>query len=137
MGMLKEFKDFAMKGNLIDLAVGFVMGAAFTAVTTSFINGIVMPLVSLIAGKDFSAWKVVLRKAEMDAAGVATKPEIAIMYGTFISAAIYFIIVAFLMFIVIKAINSMKKKEAEAPAAPPAPSAQEVLLAEIRDLLKK
>ena len=133
MGMLKEFKDFAMKGNLIDLAVGFVMGAAFTAVTTSFINGIVMPLVSLIAGKDFSAWKVVLRKAEMDAAGVATKPEIAIMYGTFISAAIYFIIVAFVMFIVIKAINSMKKKEAEAPA----PSAQEVLLAEIRDLLKK
>ena len=129
MGMLKEFKDFAMKGNLIDLAVGFV--------TTSFINGIVMPLVSLIAGKDFSAWKVVLRKAEMDAAGVATKPEIAIMYGTFISAAIYFIIVAFVMFIVIKAINSMKKKEAEAPAAPPAPSAQEVLLAEIRDLLKK
>ena len=118
MGMLKEFKDFAMKGNLIDLAVGFVMGAAFTAVTTSFINGIVMPLVSLIAGKDFSAWKVVLRKAEMDAAGVATKPEIAIMYGTFISAAIYFIIVAFVMFIVIKAINSMKKKEAEAPAAP-------------------
>ena len=73
----------------------------------------------------------------MDAAGVATKPEIAIMYGTFISAAIYFIIVAFVMFIVIKAINSMKKKEAEAPAAPPAPSAQEVLLAEIRDLLKK
>lgn len=137
MGMLKEFKDFAMKGNLIDLAVGFVMGAAFTAVTTSFINGIVMPLVSLIAGKDFSAWKIVLRKAEMDAAGVATKPEIAILYGTFISAAIYFIIVAFVMFIVIKAINAMKKKEAEAPAAPPAPSAQEVLLAEIRDLLKK
>lgn len=137
MGMLKEFKDFAMKGNLIDLAVGFVMGAAFTAVTTSFINGIVMPLVSLIAGKDFSAWKIVLRKAELDAAGVATKPEIAILYGTFISAAIYFIIVAFVMFIVIKAINAMKKKEAEVPAAPPAPSAQEVLLAEIRDLLKK
>lgn len=137
MGMLKEFKDFAMKGNLIDLAVGFVMGAAFTAVSTSFINGIVMPLVSLIAGKDFSAWKIVLRKAEMDATGVVTKPETAILYGSFISAVIYFIIVAFVMFLVIKAINAMKKKEAEAPAAPPAPSAQEVLLAEIRDLLKK
>ncbi len=137
MGMLKEFKDFAMKGNLIDLAVGFVMGAAFTAVSTSFINGIVMPLVSLIAGKDFSAWKIVLRKAEMDAAGAVTRPETAILYGSFISAVIYFIIVAFVMFMVIKAINSMKKKEAEAPAAPPAPSAQEVLLGEIRDLLKK
>lgn len=137
MGMLKEFKDFAMKGNLIDLAVGFVMGAAFTAVTTSFINGIVMPLVSLIAGKDFSAWKCVLRAKEVDAAGAIIKPEIAILYGNFISAVIYFIIVAFVMFIVIKAINAMKRKEAAAPAAPPAPSTQEVLLMEIRDLLKK
>ena len=137
MGMMKEFKDFAMKGNLIDLAVGFVMGAAFTAVSTSFINGIVMPLVSLIAGKDFSAWKIVLKGAQVDATGAVTKPEIAILYGTFISAVIYFLIVAFVMFLIVKTINSMKKKEAEAPAAPPAPSAQEVLLGEIRDLLKK
>lgn len=135
--MLKEFKDFAMKGNLIDISVGFVMGAAFTAVSTSFINGIVMPLVSLIAGKDFSSWKIQLRAAEMDAAGVVTKPEIAILYGSFISAAIYFIIVAFVMFMVIKGINALKRKEVEAPAAPPAPSTQEVLLGEIRDLLKK
>jgi len=137
MSMLKEFKDFAMKGNLIDLAVGFVMGAAFTAVSTSFINGIIMPLVSLIAGKDFSSWKIMLRSAEMDAAGVVTKPEIAILYGSFISATIYFIIVAMVMFLVIKGINALKRKEAEAPPAPPAPSTQEVLLAEIRDLLKK
>ncbi|MEZ5013183.1 MAG: large-conductance mechanosensitive channel protein MscL [Chitinophagales bacterium] len=129
--MMKEFKDFAMKGNLIDMAVAFVMGAAFTAVSTSFINGIVMPIVSLIAGKDFSTWKIVLRAAEGD------KPETAILYGTFISALIYFIIVAFVMFLVVKAINSMKKKEEAAPAAPPAPSTQEVLLGEIRDLLKK
>jgi large conductance mechanosensitive channel len=137
MGVLKESKEFAMKGNLIDLAVGFVMGAAFTAVSTSFINGIIMPLVSLIAGKDFSSWKIMLRSAETDAAGVVTKPEIAILYGNFISAVIYFIIVAFVMFLVIKAINTLKKKEAEVPAAPPAPSAEEVLLGEIRDLLKK
>lgn len=137
MGKLKEFKDFAMKGNLIDLAVGFVMGAAFTAVTTSFINGIVMPLVGLIAGKDFSSWKYVLKAKEVDVTGAIIKPETAILYGDFISAVIYFIIVAFVMFMVIKAINAMKRKEAAAPAAPPAPSTQEVLLMEIRDLLKK
>lgn len=137
MGMLKEFKDFAMKGNLIDIAVGFVMGAAFTAVSTSFINGIVMPFVGLIAGKDFSSWKIMLRAAETDGAGAIVKPEIAVLYGDFISAVIYFLIVAFVMFMVIKGINAMKKKEEAAPAAPPAPSAQEVLLGEIRDLLKK
>ncbi|MFI5171187.1 MAG: large-conductance mechanosensitive channel protein MscL [Chitinophagales bacterium] len=135
--MMKEFKDFAMKGNLIDLAVGFVMGAAFTAVTTSFISGIVMPLVSLIAGKDFSTWKITLRGGETDAAGVVTKAPIEIMYGTFISAVIYFIIVAFVMFMVVKAINAMKRKEVAAPAAPPAPTKEELLLMEIRDLLKK
>lgn len=133
--MLKEFKEFAMKGSLIDLAVGFVMGAAFTAVSTAFINGIVMPLVGLIANKDFSAWKLVLKNAETDADGIVIKPEIAILYGDFISAILYFIIVAFVMFLIIKAINSTKKKEAA--AAPPAPPAQEVLLTEIRDLLKK
>lgn len=137
MGMMSEFKAFAMKGNLVDLAVGFVMGAAFTSVTTSFINGIVMPLVSLIAGKDFSDWKFVLREAKIDAAGVTTSPEIVILYGTFISAVIYFLIVAFVMFMVIKAINATKKKEAEVPAAPPAPTKEELLLTEIRDLLKK
>lgn len=134
--MMKEFKEFALKGNLIDIAVGFVMGAAFTAVTTSFINGIVMPLVSLIARKDFSAWKIVLQKAQVDAAGTVTKPEIAILYGTFISAAIYFLIVAFVMFMVVKAINSMKKKEVAAPAAPAPPTKEEVLLTEIRDALR-
>lgn len=137
MGMLKEFKDFAMKGNLIDMAVGFVMGTAFAAVSNTFINGMVMPLVSLISGKDFHTWKFKLKAAEMAADGSVAKPEIAILYGDFISVLINFIIIAFVMFMVIKAINSMKKKEEAAPAAPPAPSAQEVLLGEIRDLLKK
>ena len=120
MGMMSEFKAFAMKGNLVDLAVGFVMGAAFTSVTTTFINGIVMPLVSLIAGKDFSDWTFVLREGKTDATGVITTPAIVIQYGTFISAVIYFLIVAFVMFMVIKAINATKRKEADVPAAPPA-----------------
>ena len=137
MGMMSEFKAFAMKGNLVDLAVGFVMGAAFTSVTTTFINGIVMPLVSLIAGKDFSAWKFTLKAAKTDASGVVISPATEILYGNFISAVIYFIIVAFVMFMIIKAINATKKKEAEAPAAPPAPTKEEILLTEIRDLLKK
>lgn len=135
--MLKEFKAFAMKGNLIDLAVGFVMGAAFTAVSTKFIEGIVMPFISLIVQKDFSAWKFTLKEAKMNADGTQAAAEIAILYGDFISAIIYFLIVAFVMFMVVKAVNVMKRKEAEAPAAPPAPPADVVLLTEIRDLLKK
>lgn len=135
--MLKEFKAFAMKGNLIDLAVGFVMGAAFTAVSTTFIQGLVMPFISLIVQKDFSTWKLTLKEAEMAADGTVAKAEIAVLYGDFISALIYFLIVAFVMFLVVKAINKMKKKEEEAPAAPPAPPADVVLLTEIRDLLKK
>jgi large conductance mechanosensitive channel len=137
MGMLKEFKDFAMKGNLIDIAVGFVMGAAFTKVTGAFINGMVMPFIGLIQGKDMSAWTFELKAAKTDATGAVTSPAVEIAYGTFISVAIEFLVVAFVMFMVVKAINAMKKKEAEAPAAPPAPTAQETLLAEIRDLLKK
>ncbi len=137
MGMMKEFKDFAVKGNLIDIAVGFVMGVAFTAVTTTFINGIVMPVVSLIVNKDFSTWKLTLKAAETDAAGAVVKPSIEILYGTFISAVVYFIIVAFVMFLVVKAVNNLKRKEIIPPAAPEPPSKEEILLTEIRDLLKK
>lgn len=135
--MLKEFKAFAMKGNLIDISVGFVMGAAFTAVSNTFIQGIVMPFISLIVQKDFSTWTFTLKEGEKAADGTVIKPDIAILYGDFISAVIYFLIVAFVMFMVVKAMNAMKKKEAEAPAAPPAPPADVVLLTEIRDLLKK
>jgi large conductance mechanosensitive channel len=133
--MLKEFKEFAMKGNLIDMAVGFVMGAAFVKVTGAFINGIVMPLVGLLQGKDLSQWKTVIKPELKDTAGVVTNPEVAIYYGTFIGVTIEFIIVAFVMFLVVKAINRMKK--AEPPASPDAPAPEVTLLTEIRDLLRK
>lgn len=137
MSVLKEFKDFAMKGNLIDMAVGFVMGAAFTKVTSSFIQGMVMPLVGLIQGKDMSDWKLVVKAAELDETGTETASEVSVKYGEFIGVAIEFIIVAFFMFLIVKGINKMKKKEAAAPPPPPpAPSKEEVLLGEIRDLLK-
>ena len=136
MGMMKEFKEFAMKGSLIDTAIAFVMGAAFATVSTSFINGMFMPIVALVFQVgDMSGMKIVLKSAVTDAAGVVTTPETAIMYGTFLGAVINFIIVAFIMFMVVKAMNATKKAEAEAAPAPP--PAQEVLLTEIRDLLKK
>ncbi len=135
MGMIQEFKDFAMKGNLVDMAVGVVMGAAFGTVTKAFIDGMFMPLIGLIFNVgDLSAAKIILSNAVMEGDKVVT-PESAIMYGNFIGAIINFIIVAFVMFLIIKGINKMKKA-APAPA-PAAPSAQEVLLSEIRDLLKK
>ncbi|KRP13681.1 MAG: hypothetical protein ABR95_00725 [Sphingobacteriales bacterium BACL12 MAG-120813-bin55] len=137
MGMMKEFKEFAVKGNLIDIAVGFVMGAAFAKVTSTFINGIVMPFVGLIAGKDVSEWKFVLKAAEMNAEGAETAAEVAVTYGAFISVVIELTIIAFVMFMLVKGINSLKKKEEAAPAAPPAPTKEETLLTEIRDLLSK
>ncbi|MDE1205706.1 large-conductance mechanosensitive channel protein MscL [Tenacibaculum larymnensis] len=133
--MLKEFKDFAMKGNLVDIAVGFVMGAAFKQVVTSFTGGIVSPLIGLIFKADFKDVKYILKEGVADEAGKITG-EVAIMYGEFLTNVIDFIIVAFVMFMVVKAVNAMKKKEEPAPEAPKGPS-QEELLAEIRDLLKK
>lgn len=136
--MWKEFKSFAIKGNLIDLAVAFVMGAAFGKVVTGFIDGMVMPLVGKItAGVDFKSLKYVLSEAQIDATGKIIAPEAAIKYGEFITVVIDFTLVAFFMFLLIKTINKMKKQEAETPAPPSAPSQQEVLLTEIRDLLKK
>lgn len=137
MSFVKEFKEFAMKGNLVDLAVGFVMGAAFTKITSAFINGMVMPLVGMIQGKDFNDWKWVLKPAQMGADGKEAAAEVAVKYGTFITVTIEFIIVALVMFMLIKAINRMKKREEAAPAAIAAISLQEKLLTEIRDSLKK
>jgi large conductance mechanosensitive channel len=140
MGMLKEFKEFAMKGNLIDMAIAFVMGGAFGAVSKSFIDGVIMPPISMITGGDMSSMKITLKEgadAVVGADGVeitAAITEVAIKYGDFISAAINFVIVAFVMFLVVKAMNKMKKPEA--PAAPAGPTAEE-LLTEIRDALKK
>jgi large conductance mechanosensitive channel len=139
MGMMKEFKEFAMKGNLVDMAIAFVMGGAFGKVTTSFIEGVIMPIVGkLTGGVDFSKMQLKIKVAEIDAAGKETAAAVFIKYGAFITTLVDFIVVAFVMFMVIKAINKMKKKEEAAPvAAPAAPTATEVLLTEIRDALKK
>lgn len=136
--MFKEFKEFAMKGNLIDMAVGLVIGVAFGSVVNAFIEGMFMPLVGQIFQMgDLAQARFVLSPAVVDAAGKVVTPESAVKYGSFVSAIINFIIIAFVMFMIIKGMNKMKKQAAEAPAAPAAPPAQEVLLAEIRDLLKK
>ena len=133
--MLKEFKEFAMKGNLVDMAVGFVMGGAFATVVTAFIQGVFLPAISpIMGGIDLANFKDVLTAADEDA-GVA---EVAILFGNFIAAVISFLIVAFVMFFIIKGMNNLKKKEEEAPPpAPPEPSAEEKLLTEIRDLMAK
>ncbi|RCS27746.1 large-conductance mechanosensitive channel protein MscL [Polaribacter sp. WD7] len=135
MGMLKEFKDFAMKGNLVDIAVGFVMGAAFKQVVTSFTGGIVSPLIGLIFNADFKDLKWIVKEGVADDAGKMVG-EVAVLYGDFITNIIDFIIVAFVMFLIVKGVNSTKKKEEPKPEAPKGPS-QEDLLAEIRDLLAK
>lgn len=135
MGMIKEFKDFAMKGNLVDIAVGFVMGAAFKSVVTSFTGGIVSPLIGLIFNSNFKDLKYIAKEGVANEAGEIVG-EVAVLYGDFLTNVIDFIIVAFVMFMVVKAVNATKKKEEPAPEVPKGPS-QEDLLAEIRDLLSK
>ncbi|MBS1658218.1 MAG: large-conductance mechanosensitive channel protein MscL [Bacteroidetes bacterium] len=136
--MLKEYKEFISRGNVVDLAVGVVIGGAFGKIVGSLVNDIVMPPIGLLlSGVNFKDIKWVIRKPEMDAAGAVAKPEVAINIGNFIQVGIEFLIIAWVIFLVVKGINSMKKKEEAAPAAPPEPTAQEKLLAEIRDLLKK
>ena len=132
--MLKEFKEFAMKGNLVDIAVAFVMGAAFNRVVTSFTGGLISPLIGMLTGKDLTQNKWVIQEQMKDAAGNITQPEVALLWGAFLTAIIDFIIVAFVMFLIIKAINSLKKSEPV--AAPPTPE-EVILLREIRDALKK
>ena len=133
--MLKEFKVFAMKGNLIDIAIGFVMGAAFKQVVTSFTGGIVSPLIGLIFEADFKKLKWIAKEGTLNDAGEIVG-QVAVLYGDFLTNVIDFIIVAFVMFMVVKAVNSTKKKEEPKPEAPKGPT-QEELLAQIRDLLAK
>lgn len=144
MSMLKEFRDFAMKGNVVDLAVGVIIGAAFGTIVSSLVDDVIMPPIGLmLAGIDFSTLKLVIQQAapaigaEGAADYVAAVPEVAINYGKFINAAIKFVIVAWVLFMIIKGMNHMKKKEAEAPAAPPPTPEDVLLLREIRDALKK
>ncbi|WP_417494132.1 large conductance mechanosensitive channel protein MscL [Maricaulis sp.] len=137
--MLKEFKDFAMRGNVVDLAVGFILGGAFSTIVKSLVTDILMPVIGmLMGGVNFSGLFVALDNqtyASIEAAHEAGAGTIN--YGIFIDNVISFIIVAFALFLIIKGINSMKKKEEEAPAEPAAPPAEQVLLTEIRDLLAK
>ncbi len=133
--MLKEFKEFAMKGNLVDIAVGFVMGAAFKEVVTAFTGGIVSPLIGLLFDTNFKDLRMKLRDGIANDAGEMVG-EIWLEYGTFLTSVLDFIIVAFVMFLLVKGINNMKKKEEEAPAEPAGPTTDELLM-EIRDALKK
>jgi large conductance mechanosensitive channel len=132
MGMMSEFKEFAMRGNVIDLAVGVVIGGAFGKIVSSLVENVVMPVVGLAtAGVDFS-------KAAVAIGAGANGEPVLLKYGAFVQAIVDFVIVALVIFLAVKAINRLKKPPAEAaPAAPPAPPRQEVLLEEIRDLLKK
>ena len=137
--MIKEFKEFAFKGNLVDMAVGFILGGAFTTVVKSFVANVVMPPIGILLGDiNFSDLKIVLKEAVVDAEGKETAAEVAIKYGLVITDLISFTLLALVVFIVVKkVIEGMKKKEEEKPAEPAAPPAEEVLLTEIRDLLKK
>ncbi len=129
---MSEFKEFAMKGNVMDMAVGIIIGGAFGKIVSSFVNDVLMPpLGSLLGGVDFKDLVYVWQEAAGDV------PAVTVKYGNFIQTALDFLIIAFAIFMMVKAMNSMKKKEEEAPAEPPKPSNEEVLLSEIRDLLKK
>ncbi|GIK62135.1 MAG: large-conductance mechanosensitive channel protein MscL [Ignavibacteriota bacterium] len=132
MKMLQEFKQFAMRGNVLDMAIGIIIGAAFGKIVSSFVADVIMPPIGLLlGGVDFSSLSITLKQGSEGVAPVMLK------YGVFINTIIDFIIIAFAIFMVVKAINSMKKKEEEKPAAPPAPTKEEILLTEIRDELRK
>ena len=143
MGFLKEFKEFAVKGNVMDMAVGVIIGGAFGKIVTSVVNDIIMPPIGLlIGGVDFSDMKLTMKQQVLDAAGEVVSPAVTWNYGAFSQQVVDFTILAFCVFILVKLINSLnKKKEAPAPAPAPAPepqpSKEEVLLTEIRDLLKE
>ena len=131
MGMIKEFQEFAVKGNVVDMAVGIIIGGAFGTIVKSLVNDIIMPPIGIImGGVDFSNLAITLRAATEEAEAVTLN------YGLFINNVISFLIVAWAVFMLVKGMNSLKKKEEEAPAAPPEPPRQEVLLEEIRDALK-
>ncbi|MGB5847567.1 MAG: large-conductance mechanosensitive channel protein MscL [Ignavibacteriaceae bacterium] len=132
MSMIREFKDFAARGNVLDMAVGIVIGAAFGKIVSSFVAYMLMPPIGLLLGAvDFSEFMIVLKKATEDSEAVT------LSYGVFFNTVIDFIIIAFAIFLVVKGMNAMKKREEEKPAEPPKPSQEEILLTEIRDELRK
>jgi large conductance mechanosensitive channel len=132
MSMMSEFRAFAMRGNVVDMAVGIVIGGAFGKIVSSFVNDVLMPPIGMaLGGVDFSDLALTLKEASGDATAVMLN------YGAFIQTVVDFVIIAFAIFMVVKAMNQLKKKEEAAPPPPPKPSAEETLLTEIRDLLKK
>ena len=132
MSMIQEFKTFAMKGNVVDMAVGIIVGGAFGKIVSSFVADVIMPPIGiLIGGVDFSKLAIVIKEAAGDVAAVT------INYGAFVQTVIDFTIIAFAIFMAIKAMNSLKRKKEETPEAPPAPSNEEILLTQIRDLLQQ
>ena len=132
MSMIKEFKEFAVKGNVVDMAVGIIIGVAFGKIVSSLVSDVIMPPIGLmIGGIDFSKLSIFLKGVPGDPAAVV------IAYGKFIQTVVDFVIVAFVIFMLVKAINTLKRKEEAVPAPPPAPSKEEVLLTEIRDILKE
>ena len=141
MSMLKEFKEFAMRGNVVDMAVGIIIGGAFGKIVSSVVADVIMPPIGLLlGGVKFTDLKIILKEPVLDAAGAVTTAAVSINYGNFIQVTVDFIIIAFAIFMMIKAMNSMKKKQEAAPAAPPAPpvpTKEEILLSEIRDILKE
>ncbi|MCI0499617.1 MAG: large-conductance mechanosensitive channel protein MscL [Planctomycetales bacterium] len=136
MSLLTEFKAFAMRGNVVDMAIGIILGGAFGKIVSSLVNDVIMPPIGLLlGGVDFSNLKLVLKEEATDAAGNAVA-AVSINYGQWINTIIDFLIVAFAIFMMIKLLNAAKKKETAAPAAPPTPTKEEVLLTEIRDALR-
>ena len=136
MSLIKEFKAFAMRGNVVDMAVGIIIGGAFGKIVTSLVNDVIMPPIGILLGNmDFSQMAIVLKKESIDATG-KTIPAATLGYGMFINTIINFLIVALAIFAVIKVMNAAKKKEEAAPAVPPTPSAEEKILTEIRDILR-
>ncbi len=141
-GFISEFKQFIARGNVMDMAVGVIIGGAFGKISTSLVNDVIMPVISMLTGGiSFDDWKIVLKAAVAGADGaIDPATEVAIRYGTFLATILDFLIIAFAVFCLIRAINNLHRKKEEAPAAPPAPpepSAEEKLLTEIRDLLKE
>ena len=138
MSFIKEFKTFAMRGNVIDMAIGIIIGGAFGKIVSSLVSDIIMPPVGLlIGGVKFEQLKIILKQAHTDAATGQVTEAVSLNYGNFIDTALDFLIVAFSIFLFVKLINNLKKKEAAQPAPSPAPTKEEQLLTEIRDLLKK
>ncbi|MCI9171899.1 large-conductance mechanosensitive channel protein MscL [uncultured Duncaniella sp.] len=139
MSLLKEFKEFAMRGNVIDMAVGVVIGAAFGKIVSSLVDDIIMPLVGVATGgMNFTDYKWVIQKAVVDSqTQEVLTPEVTMNWGSWVQTIVDFLIIAFCIFLAIKAMNQLKRKQEEAPAAPPAPTKEEELLTEIRDLLKE